>query len=93
MCSLDVMFATVRIRSRDCSMAVPMTSFAEGVHFGRFETSRFFVSRSMFVICRKSLFAAGALLLRRFRRCVAVFLAGAELWTCPFSFCVADAAL
>ena len=48
--SLDVTFtsATVRIRSRDCSMAVPMTSSAEGGHFGRFETSCCFVSRGMF---------------------------------------------
>jgi len=29
-------------------MAVPMTSSAKGVHFGRFETSRCFVSRGMF---------------------------------------------
>ena len=28
-----------------------------------------------------------------FRRCVAVFVAGAALWTCPLSFFVADAAL
>ena len=28
-----------------------------------------------------------------FRRCVAVFVAGAALWTCPSSFCVAGAAL
>ena len=28
-----------------------------------------------------------------FRRCVAVFAAGATLWTCPSSFCVAGAAL
>ena len=61
------------MRSRDCSMAVPMKSFAEGVHFGRFETSRCFVSRGMFVICRKSLFAAGAYFGDVFRRCVAVF--------------------
>ena len=28
-----------------------------------------------------------------FRRCVAVFVVGAALWTCPSSFCVAGAAL
>ena len=28
-----------------------------------------------------------------FRRCVAVFVAGAALWTCPSSFFVASAAL
>ena len=28
-----------------------------------------------------------------FRRCVAVFVAGAALWTCPSSFFVAGAAL
>jgi len=27
-----------------------------------------------------------------FRRCIAVFVAGAALWTCPSSFCVAGAA-
>ena len=36
-----------------------------------------------FVTCRKSFCVAGAILLRRFRRCVAVFVAGAALWTCP----------
>ena len=37
---------------------------------------------------------AGAILLRRFqKRCVAVFVAGAALWTCPSSFFVAGAAL
>ena len=41
-------FATVRNRSRDCPMAVPMTSSTKGVHFGRFESSRCFVSRGIF---------------------------------------------
>ena len=38
-CSLDVAFtfATVRNRPRDCYIAVPLVSFAEGVLFGGFK--------------------------------------------------------
>ena len=46
-CSLDVAFvvATVRNRSRELRMAVPMGSFAEVVLFGGFRLSGCFVSR------------------------------------------------
>ena len=46
-CSLDVAFtvATVRNRSYELRMAVPMGSFAEVVPFWRFQTSGCFVSR------------------------------------------------
>ena len=51
---LDVTFTFATVRNcpqpfatvpRDCYMAVPMVSFAEGVLFCRFQTSRCFVSR------------------------------------------------
>ena len=47
MCSLDVAFtsATVRNRSREGRMAVPIVSSATGVTFGGFQASRWFVSR------------------------------------------------
>ena len=68
-------FATVRNRSRDPRMAVPMVSSAGGVIFGGFQ--RFVASfrgagvalcdiQTCFVTCRKSLCVAGAILLRRF---------------------------
>ena len=75
-CSLDVAFtvATVRNRSCDPRMAVPMVSSAGGVIFGRFQ--RFVASfrvagvalrdiQTCFVTCRKSFCVAGAILLRR----------------------------
>ena len=87
-CSLDVAFvaatvrnrpqpfATVRNRSRDCYMAVPMVSSAEVVIFARFKrlVASFRVAgvalrdiQRCFGTCRKS-FVAGAILLRRFQK-------------------------
>ena len=76
-CSLDVafLFATVRNRSCDPRMAVPMVSSAGGVIFGCFQ--RFDASfrvagvalcdiQTCFVTCRKSFCVAGTILLRRF---------------------------
>ena len=77
--------------------------FCRRGHFWRFQTSRCFVSRgrrgtswhsdvfcnvSKVVLCgRPNTFADV------FVRWVAVFVAGAALWTCPSSFCLAGAAL
>ena len=83
-------------------MAVPMGSFTEVVLFGGFRrlAASFRVAgvalrdiQTCSATCRKSFCVAGAILLRRFRRCVAVFVAGAALWACPSSFFVAGAAL
>ena len=83
-------------------MAVPLGSFAEVVLFGGFRrlVASFRVAgvalrdiQTCSGTCRKSFCVAGAILLLRFRRCVAVFVAGAALWTCPSSFFVAGAAL
>ena len=80
-CSLDVAeprpqpFATLRKRSHDGCMAVPMVSSAEGVMFGGFKrhVASFRVAgvalgdiQTCFVTCRKSFCVAGAILLRRF---------------------------
>ena len=78
-CSLDVAFtvATVRNRSCDPRMAVPMVSSAEVVIFGGFQ--RFVASfrvagvalgdiQTCFVTCRKSFCVARAILLRRFQK-------------------------
>ena len=65
------LFATVRNRPRDCYMAMPMVSSAEGVLFGGFK--RLVVSfrvagvalrdiQMRFVTCRKSFCVAGAIL-------------------------------
>ena len=88
-CSLDVAFrvatvrnrsqpsATVRNRSRDCYMAVPMVSSAGGVIFGGFQgfVASFRVAgvalrdiQTCFVTCRKSFCVAGAIFLRRFQK-------------------------
>ena len=83
-------------------MAVPMVSSAEGVLFGGFKrrVASFRVAgvalrdiQTCFVACPKSFCVAGAIFCDLFRRCVAVFVAGAALWTCPSSFCAAGAAL
>ena len=98
-CSLDVAFtfATVRNRPRYCFVAVPMVSSAEGVVFGGFKrrVSSFRVAgvalrdiQTCIVTCRKPFCVAGAIFYDVFRRCVAVFVAGAALWTRPASFCV-----
>ena len=48
----------------------------------------------MFCICVESHFVWQAQCFRDvFRRCIAVFVAGQALWTCPSSVCVAGAAL
>ena len=95
--------ATVRNRPRDRRMAVPMGSSAEVVIFGGFRrvvAFRFAWQAWHFVTFRRVLqrvenrFAWQAqYFCGVFRRCVAVFVAGAALWTCPSSFCVAGAAL
>ena len=68
---------TVRNRPRDCYMAVPMVSSAEGVVFGGFKrrVASFRVAgvalrdiQTRYVTCRKSFGVAGAILLRRFRK-------------------------
>ena len=46
-----------------------------------------------FTTCQTSFCVADAILLRRFRRCIAFIVAGAALWRPPTSFCVAGAAL
>ena len=70
-------FATVRNRSRDPRMAVPMVSSAEGDIFVGFKrrVAAFRVAgvslhdiQTCFVTCRKSFCVAGAILLRRFRK-------------------------
>ena len=78
-CSLDVALtsATVRNRSREDRMAVPMVSSAEGFIFGGFKrlVASFRVAgvalcdiQTCFVTCRKSFCVAGAILLRRFQK-------------------------
>ena len=78
-CSLDVAFvvATVRNRSRELRMAVPMGSFAEVVLFGGFRrlVASFRVAgvalrdiQTCSATCRKSFRVAGAILLRRFQK-------------------------
>ena len=95
-------FATVRNRPRDPRMAVPMGSSAEVVILGFSDVSllRFAWQAWHFVTFRRVLqrvenrFAWQAqYFCDVFRRCVAVFVAGATLWTCPSSFFVAGAAL
>ena len=93
-------FAAVRNRPRDCYMAVPMESSAEGsflevsnVSLLRFAWQAWHSLRDIqtcIVTCQKWFCVAGKILLRR---CVAVFVAGAALWTCPSSFCVVGATL
>ena len=84
-------------------MAVPMVSFAERVLFGCFKcpVASFRVAgmalgdiQTCFVTCRKWFCVWQAqYFCDVFSRCVAVFMAGAALWTCPLSFCMAGAAL
>ena len=75
-------FATVRNRSRDCYMAVPMLSSAAVVFFGGFRclVASFRVAgvalrdiQTCFVTCRKSFCVAGAILLRRFQKMCCIF--------------------
>ena len=105
MCSLDVAFtfATVRNRPRDCYMAVPMVSSAEGLHFVGFKrlVASFRVAgvalrdiQTCFVTCRKSFLCGRRNTFATFSEdALHFFVAGATLWTCPSSFCVAGAAL
>ena len=78
-CSLDVAFtvATVRNRSYELRMAVPMGSFAEVVLFGGFRrlVASFRVAgvalrgiQTCSATCRKSFCVAGAILLCRFQK-------------------------
>ena len=84
LCSLDVAFvvATVRNRSYELRMAVPMGSSAEVVLFGSFQciVASFRVAgvalrdiQTCFVTCRKSFCVAGAILLRRFQKMCCIF--------------------
>ena len=77
--------------------------FCRGGPFWRFQTSRCFVSRGrrgnfvkfrrVFATCWIRFAWQAQYFCDVFRRCVAVFVAGAALWTCPSSFFVAGAAL
>ena len=105
MCSLDVAFAsaTIRNRSREYRMAVPMGNFTEVVLFGSFR-------------CLAASFRVAGMALRDIQTCsatchnvvlwgrcntfatfaqdaLAFFVAGAALWTRPSSFFVAGATL
>ena len=83
-CSLDVAFtsATVRNRSRELRMAVPMGSSAEVVLFGGFRrvVASFRVAgvalrdiQTCSGTCRKSFCVAGAILSRRFHKMSCIF--------------------
>ena len=95
-------FAAVRNRPYEVRMAVPMGSFAEVVilEVSNVSLLRFAWQTWHFVTFRRVLqrvenrFAWQAqYFCDVFKRCVAVFVAGAALWTCPSSFFVAGAAL
>ena len=86
--------ATVRNRSREGRMAVPMVSSAEVVIFGVFKllVASFRVAgvalrdiQTCFVTCRKSFFCG--------RRNTSATFSEDALQSCPASFCVAGAAL
>ena len=77
-CSLDVAFVVATVRNRSCEdrMAVPMGSSAGGILFGGFRrlVASFRVAgvalrdiQMCFVTCRKSFCVAGAILLWRFQ--------------------------
>ena len=78
-CSLDVAFTVATVRNRSCEdrMAVPMGSSAGGIMFGGFRrlVASFRVAgvalrdiQQRSVTCRKSFCVAGAILLRRFAK-------------------------
>ena len=105
-CSLDVAFtvATVRNRPREDHMAVPMgwevlqrLSFLEvsDVSLLRFAWQAWhFVTFRRVLERVESRFVWQVQYFRDvFTRCLAFFVAGAALWTCPSSFLVAGAAL
>ena len=101
--------STLRLCSQQGHMAVPLVvSSAKGVTFGGFtcgvafrfawQVWHFFVTfrrfQTCFVTCRKPILCGQAQYFYDvFVRWVAVFVAGAALWMCPSSFCVASAAL
>ena len=80
MCSLDVAFTSATVRNRSCEdrMAVPMGSFTEVVIFGGFRrvVASFRVAgvalrdiQTFFLVrCRKWFCVAGAILLRHFQK-------------------------
>ena len=83
-CSLDVAFVVATVRNRSCEdrMAVPMVSSAEVVFFGGFQ--RFVASfrvagvalrdiQTCSVTCRKSFCVAGSILLRHFQKMCCIF--------------------
>ena len=83
-CLLDVAFVVATVRNRSCEdrMAVPMVSSAEVVFFGCFKrlVASFRVAgvalrdiQTCSVTCRKSLCVAGAILLRRFQKMCCIF--------------------
>ena len=83
-------------------MAVPMGSSAEVVIFGGFRrgVASFRVAGVHFVTFRRVLERVESRFVWQvqyfrdvFTRCLAFFVAGAALWTCPSSFFVAGAAL
>ena len=107
-CSLDVAEPSATVRNRSQPSAVgpygrAYGKFCRGGHFWSFQTCRCFVSRGRRgtswtfrrVLQRvESRFAWQAqYFCDVFRRYVAVFVAGAALWTRPSSFFVAGAAL
>ena len=92
-------FATVRNRSREVAMAVPMVSSAKGITFGG--SQRRVASchvagvascdiPTCLIACPKSFLCGRCHVLRR---CVAFFGASAALSRPPMSFCMAGAAL
>ena len=72
-------------------MAVPMVSSAEVVIFGGFR--RLVASFRVAGVALRDILWQAQYLRDVFRRCVAFFVAGAALLTCPSSFFVAGAAL
>ena len=88
-------FATVHNRPREDHMAVPMVSSAKGFTFRAVQRHIASFRVAGEALCDiptccmtwpRSLCVAGAILLLRFRRCVACFVAGAALWRPPMSF-------
>ena len=83
-CSLDVAFTVATVRNRSCEdrMAVPMGSSAGGIIFGGFRrlVASFRVAgvalrdiQQRSVTCRKSFCVAGGILLRRFQKMCCIF--------------------
>ena len=93
-------FATVRNRSCEGRMAVPIGSFPGVVILGRFTCHVKLRFAWHFVTCGGAWWRVGNHFAWQaqyfcdvFRTCVAFFVAGAAFWTCPASFFVAGAAL